>query len=260
MAFLLLDHFGVSTTDVLTGREVDTALVQQLNGMVERVNNHEPIQYVLGYAWFYGLKVTVDPSVLIPRPETEGLVDILLDRFKNGQKIRALDLCTGSGAIAVALAVSRPDWEVTATDFSTNALQTARYNATEQGAAVRLILHDTLSAVPPAPGTVHAIVSNPPYIPLSEKSTLPEHVLMHEPSMALFTTDEEGMEFYQAIARIALQCLEPSGLLAVEVHERGASAVAAIFTDAGFRSVDVEKDQFGKPRYVTALSPAGKPA
>ncbi|MFM7328994.1 MAG: peptide chain release factor N(5)-glutamine methyltransferase [Bacteroidota bacterium] len=260
MTFMLLDHFGISTTDVLTGREIDSGIIQQLNAMVSRVNNHEPIQYVLGYAWFHGLKLKVDPSVLIPRPETEGLVELVLDRFKEQEDIRVSDLCTGSGAIAVALANSRPGWLITATDFSIDALQTARSNAAEQRVVINLILHDALSAIPPVQGSFHAIVSNPPYIPLSEKSTLAEHVVAHEPSMALFTADAAGMEFYQAIARIAMQCLAPSGLLAVEIHERGAAAVAKIFTDTGFSSVEVIKDQFGKDRYVTALSAKGKPA
>ena len=252
MAFLVLEHFGISTTDVLTGKEVEADRVTELDRVIARVNDGEPVQYVLGEAWFYGMKFRVDPSVLIPRPETEVLVDLALTARPAVETIRVLDLCTGSGAIAVAIARSRPGWSVTATDLSDAALKTARDNAQALNAAVTFLQHDTLSGDPPISEQVDIIVSNPPYIPVRERDSMPRHVVGYEPSMALFTSDAEGLEFYRAISSIALQALTPEGSLAVEIHEQAGKAVAQVFLQAGFHTVEVKKDQFGKERYVTA--------
>ncbi len=252
MAFLVLEHFGISTTDVLTGKEVEADRVTGLDRVIARVNDGEPVQYVLGEAWFYGMKFRVDPSVLIPRPETEWLVDRALTAGVADQKIRVLDLCTGSGAIAVAIARSRPGWSITATDLSAAALKTAYDNAQALNAPVTFLQHDTLSGEPPVPERVDVIVSNPPYIPMRERDSMPHHVVGHEPSMALFTADVEGLEFYRSISSIAREGLVTGGTLAVEIHEQAGMAVVRLFIEAGFLTVEVIKDQFGKERYVTA--------
>jgi len=252
MAFMVLDHLGISGTDVVMDREVNDGVQADAASIIRRVNQGEPIQYVLGYAWFHGLKFRVGPSVLIPRPETEWLVDMVIHTLGEQEAVRVLDLGTGSGAIAIAVARARPGWMVTATDLSSDALQLASNNAQENGVNVRFMQHDMRSGEVPDSGPFQVMVSNPPYIPLSEKDSLPLNVAGHEPHTALFTSDPEGLEFYQAIARMATSGLVPGGLLAVEIHEKNGPAVAVIFSGAGLETVKVIRDTFGKERYVTA--------
>ena len=210
----------------------------------------EPIQYVLGVAEFCGLRLRVAPGVLIPRPETELLVEEAERLAPEGARV--LDLCTGSGCIAWALATRRPDLRVTAVDLSPEALAIAASQRTflHTDATVDFIQADILSA--PADNPVFdLIVSNPPYIRESEKALMRPNVLDHEPAMALFVPDEDPLCFYRAIACWAQAQLLPGGRGLVEINETLGPETAAVFTSAGFDDVAVLSDFAEKDRFVS---------
>jgi release factor glutamine methyltransferase len=198
----------------------------------------------------------VNPGVLIPRPETEELVLLVTDHFKerNTSAPRLLDIGTGSGCISITLALEIPEATVFATDVSKEALVTATENAAMLDARVKFFNSDILTNDIPV-GELDAIVSNPPYIPLSEKETMKNNVIRFEPSLALFVPDEDPMKFYKAICGRALGALIPGGLLVFEINERLGSDVVNVLTRAGFHNVQIVKDLFGKERIVKGLRP-----
>jgi release factor glutamine methyltransferase len=257
MAYIILmNTLGLSRTDVLTERNVEVASPadESIKSAVRRINSQEPIQYVFGWTEFYGRKFEVNPAVLIPRPETEELVSLVKAHIKEKKiaKPRILDIGTGSGCIAVTLALEIPGSKVFATDVSQNALETARQNATALNAAVGFfnnnVLEDDLPVL-----TLDVVVSNPPYIPLGEKASMKDNVTRFEPSQALFVSDEDPLIFYKAIAAKASACLDSGGLLAAEINERFGSDVTRIFEDSGFEDVRIQKDLFHKERIVKGL-------
>lgn len=221
--------------------------------IVERLKRSEPIQYIFGEAFFYDLAFRVGPPVLIPRPETEELVDRIV-RQQTGRKIRLLDIGTGSGCIAVTLGKRLSGADVTAVDLSEAALAVAGDNATRHGVAVRLIRADILDAGNwnEIPGPYDVIVSNPPYVTESEKSAMERNVLDYEPALALFVPDDDPLRFYRAIARLGQQKLAPGGYLYFEINARYGAATAALLESEGYRPVRVVRDLSGKDRIVEA--------
>ena len=250
--------FALSRTDVLLGRmdSMSPAMQRRWQGILHRLHEGEPVQYVLGEADFLGRAFRVTPDVLIPRPETEELVRRILSR--SVMPFRALDLCTGSGCIAVSLALA--GCEVTATDISTQALAVARDNAKRLGAAVTFLWDDLLatallgSDTPLSCSDFSLIVSNPPYVTESERADMSPHVLHHEPSLALFVHGDPLL-FYRHIARVARALLRPGGLLAVEANRNYVTDVAELFKNNGFIEVNTYEDQFRNPRFVFAEAP-----
>jgi len=211
-----------------------------------------PLQHLEGHAEFRGLEFEVNADVLIPRPETEDLVQLVLDAGLPGSA-RIADLGTGSGCIAVALAVERPSWRVSAIDLSTAALRVAARNAARHGAAERVtaIARD-FAVVPDAErGVYDAVVSNPPYVPEDEWRGLQPEVRDHEPKLAL-VPGPTGNEAYAAVAEAASSMLRPGGLLALELGWKSESAVRAIVAGAGFQEIEVRPDLQGIPRVLTA--------
>ena len=257
MAYIILENMlRVSRTDVLSERDapVTTADENAIRNTVRRINNHEPIQYVFGWTEFYGRKFNVNPDVLIPRPETEELVSQVKEytKGKNISGPRILDIGTGSGCIAITLALEIRGSKVFATDISEKALETARQNAAALNAAVGFFNNNIIDQdIPVEP--LDVVISNPPYIPLSEKPSMKNNVIKFEPAHALFVSDEDPVVFYRAIAKKAFASLQSGGLLAVEINERFGSDVASILTDLGFADVRILKDLFNKERIVKGI-------
>lgn len=216
-----------------------------------RLRKGEPLQYVLGHTWFMGLELRVAPGVLIPRPETEELVDLI---HRSGHIPRSvIDIGTGSGCIALALRKLFPKAEVYGLDVSEEALAIAQGNGAKLGLAVHWVQADVRIAEEPLPAKVDLVVSNPPYIPHSEATTLETHVRDHEPHLALFVTDGDPLEFYRVIARKAWDALVPGGALWFEGHYRHAHAVGAMLSELGFLNVGVQEDLSGSPRFIQAM-------
>ena len=208
-----------------------------------------PVQYVTGRTEFCDMTFHVDGSVLIPRPETEELVLWAEQCAAGFQRPRILDVCTGSGCIAIVLAAHLPQAKVTALDISHAALETARRNASMNGVRIRFIEDDALNGMPSLAGeTFDIIVSNPPYIPHSEIESMHVNVTRYEPHEALFVDDADPLVFYRAIARAARTMLSEGGSLLFEVHEAWAERTAEMLRREGFGQTEVRNDLFGKPR------------
>ena len=208
-----------------------------------------PVQYVTGKTEFCDMTFHVDGSVLIPRPETEELVLWAEQCAADHRNPRILDVCTGSGCIAIVLAAHLPQAEVTALDISHAALETARRNASMNGVRIRFIEDDALNGMPSLAGeTFDIIVSNPPYIPHSEIESMHVNVTRYEPHEALFVDDADPLVFYRAIARAARTMLSEGGSLFFEVHEAWAERTAEMLRGEGFGQTEVRIDMFGKPR------------
>lgn len=230
--------------------EIPDDRLDGLRGDVARLSSGEPVQYVLGYADFFGRRFNVSPSVLIPRPETEMLVRDALDEGRRyGGNVRVLDLCTGSGCIAWSLALELPSSEVVAVDISPEALDVARSQFPEGGP--EFVQADVLSCGDGfGRGKFDIVVSNPPYIMEGEKSLMRSNVLDYEPSLALFVPDADPLVFYRAVAGWLDSCLAPEGCCLVEINESLGPETAAVFRSAGYANVSIRKDFYGKDRFL----------
>ena len=268
------ERFGLSQTDLLLGK--DTTLSSrdraEFKKIAERLLTGEPVQHVLGYAYFCGHRFRVTPDVLIPRPETEELTRWAIDELNTLnpqpsslnrplQGTTLLDLCTGSGCIAVSLALAFPQAHVVGIDISDAALSIARDNARSLNASnVDFLEYNILSedaeSSPPWGELERGftlLVSNPPYVRDCEASEMSPTVLDHEPSLALFVPDDDPLRFYRAIAAIGQRCLCPGTPVLVEVNTALAGATRQLFIDAGYHDVEVRDDQFSRPRMVKAV-------
>jgi release factor glutamine methyltransferase len=216
------------------------------------LTKNEPVQYVLHESWFCGMKFYVDEHVLIPRPETEELVEWVATSTAPAS-LAILDVGTGSGCIAISLKKRLPAALVHACDVSPDALKVARRNASTLGADIDFLLLDILdSSLWKDLPRLDLIVSNPPYIPIKEKHAMSSHVVDHEPHLALFVKDDDPGIFYQAIARLGQERLSPGGTLYAEIHEDLAGLVVGLFKKAGYQEITVRKDMQGKNRMVKA--------
>ena len=251
---LLEDALGISPAMLYISLEqaVEAAQAQRVLSAAAQLRQGRPIQHILGYAEFCGLKLRVDGRVLIPRPETEELVEWTLQHANAGAALRLLDVGTGSGCIAVAIAKRRPDAEVCAWDVSEEALTVARKNARLNGAPVRFEKRDVLRYAGCSTPAYDFIVSNPPYVCESEKAQLHDNVLRYEPHAALFVEDGNPLIFYSAIAELAQTALREKGEIFVEVNERLGQAAMEVFIRSGFPSVALRSDVNGKPRMIRA--------
>lgn len=224
--------------------------------MAERCAAHEPVQYVTGYTEFRGLHLQLSPQVLIPRPETEQLVDVALETVGRELSFRILDIGTGSGCIALAMKQAIPDADVTACDISRSALRIAKANATQNGLEIQCVAADLLATdfVSSVGSGYDLVIANPPYIPDHERSELPRMVRDYEPETALFC-GEDPRKFYRAISRhIADGLLGHRGVLALETHADYAESVGILFEQHGGLQVQVKQDFAGLPRFVLARS------
>ena len=266
---LIEELFGLSYADIVCGatEQLSADDTLRLDTAVRRIEQGEPLQHVLGYADFCGNRFSVNSSVLIPRPETEWLVDegaklmdgcIASDETQHKaphSPKRILDIGTGSGCIAISLKLRLGDAYVEAWDISEEALRTAQDNADALKAEVVFRKRDALRADNIA-APWDLIVSNPPYICDSERSAMDDNVLLHEPHTALFVPDDDPLRFYRAIARYALLTLNIGGSLLFECNTRYAEATGAMLSDMGFEEVTVSDDCFSLPRFVRGSSPS----
>lgn len=238
---------GFSYSDLILAPD-EPLEIERLEQIIEELASGRPLQYVLGHAEFCGLDFHVREGVLIPRPETEELVQwIVLENHLPNPSI--LDVGTGSGAIAIALAHLLPAAQVTAVDLSPQALTIARDNAQRLQTKVSFEEADALGELFPGEREqFDLIVSNPPYIPERERALMRPNVTEHEPSLALFVPDDDPLLFYRSIARNARRLLRPEGSLYFEIHEDFAEAIARMLTEEGFPSTEIRKDINDKNR------------
>lgn len=256
---LLEDAFGITLADVYAGkvREFSPHELERLHSMADRLEKGEPVQYVAGTAQFGGLTFEVSPGVLIPRPETLELVEWAAGDFstrtgKGNRHMRVLDIGTGSGCIAVTMAVRLAGAQVTAVDISEKALGVARRNAARNGVQVEFAVCDILSPGADIAGNFDVIMSNPPYVCRSERAGMHRNVLDYEPHEALFVDDTDPLVFYRAIARFAAAHLASGGAVYVEINRRFGRETADVFSAAGFASVELRKDSADNPRMIKA--------
>lgn len=247
---LLEDLFGVDREEILLAstQSVDK---DKLDLSIEKLLNHEPIQYVTGVAHFYGRTFRIQRGALIPRPETEELVDLIV-RENRVSVPKILDVGVGSGCIAISLALALQG-DVSGTDVSTDALIIASGNAANLGANVEFIRHDILNE-PLAVGNLDVLVSNPPYIPESDRKDMAANVLQFEPSTALFVPNDDPLVFYKSIAKAGRHSLKSTGKLYFEIHEQFGHEVKQLLEELGYTGVRIHKDMQGKERMVSAIN------
>jgi release factor glutamine methyltransferase len=249
---LMLDKYGISAIDLITN--IETAIdFKTLDEDIKLLNQKVPIQHVVGLAYFLDRPFTVSKDVLIPRPETEELVSLLLTAYRPQHvNPKILDIGTGSGCIAISMALGIPNAQVVAFDISENALSVARKNGVLNNAKVDFQLHDILRE----PTTVHKsydlIVSNPPYVKEAEKVEMDAHVLDHEPHLALFVTNNDPLIFYRRIAAFAAKNLSESGVLAFEINNSLGNETLEEVKKHGFTFSELRQDFFGKDRFIFA--------
>ena len=235
--------------------EVSEEASAEALGAFGRMASGEPIQYIIGKAYFYDREFKVTPDVLIPRPETELLVREAVNwaRRSGRRSLRILDLCTGSGCIAWSMALELPGSEVTAVDISDGALAVAAGQKFECDNAPKFIKADVLAGPVEGLGAFDMILSNPPYVMDSEKALMRRNVLDHEPWLALFVSDDDPLIFYRAVAAWAKQLLKSDGLCLVEINESLGRQTAKVFEDTGFRDVEVLQDLNSRDRFIRAI-------
>ena len=246
------DVFNYDPVDVALRQESELPefAQQRVSDMISRLRRHEPLQYIVGSARFHGHKFKVTPAVLIPRPETEQLVDLIVDE-NPASDLRVLDMGTGSGCIAISLARALKFAQVDALDVSRDALAVARENAAALKVKVRFFESDMLLPQPAA--TYDIIVSNPPYICWSERESMERNVKDYEPGQALFVPDNDPLLFYKSIAPYAMQSLAKGGCLYLEINQRFGAEVKRLLEENGFDEVRIIEDSFGKVRFAAAV-------
>jgi release factor glutamine methyltransferase len=256
-AALLLRHvLAISHAAQLAEPERELTTEQQatFDALILRRIANEPIQYITGEQEFYGLTLRVTPAVLIPRPETEHLVEAVLAELNLAQSLRILDVGTGSGAIAIALAFHLPNAQITAVDLSAAALEVAAANTARHALAgrIRYLKSDLLDAFPPDEAPFAAIVSNPPYVPAADRASLHPQVRDHEPAAALFA-GPDGLDIYRRLIPQARAALQPNGLLALEIGHGQSEAIASLLS--GWKELRFLDDLQHIPRIALARKP-----
>ena len=253
--------YGMTLTDIICGKvnELSADEGKKMEEIIERLQNAEPVQYILGEADFAGRTFHVEPGVLIPRPETAELCRWIEEE---ASKKRILDICTGSGCIAITLALDMEDAEVEGWDISEDALRVAQTNATTMNARnVKVVHHDALSLTKDLKDIRESIsvnekwdviVSNPPYICEKEKKDMEKNVLEHEPGIALFVPDEDPLLFYRAIAEYAAIALKPGGCLYFEINPIYEKEMRKMLSAFQFIHIETREDAFGKKRMMKA--------
>lgn len=253
MAKLLLTRvFDMPAIELYAGKDNSFSVNERnrLDDILVRLQKYEPIQYIIGVEDFYGLTFEVDRNVLIPRPETEELVDWVI-RENIGRGMRILDIGTGSGCIAISLAKNLEEAEVVSWDVSEGALQVAARNCRRNNVEVRLEEKDVLQAIP-SDEQFDVIVSNPPYITEKEKAEMEANVLDWEPGMALFVPDDDPLLFYRRIAELGRRMLAPQGRLYFEINREYGQQTTDMLKELGYRNIELKKDISQNDRMIKA--------
>lgn len=254
MLYRALEHYlGLSRMEVALSRKQNLRDSQRLllEETLERLQKQEPIQYILGKTEFYELELHLNSATLIPRPETEELVRWIIEEGKDLPSPKVLDIGTGSGCIAIATAKNLLSAKVQALDFSIQALEMATSNAKRNQVEVDFYQQDILGPQG-LKEKYDIIVSNPPYVRELEKAEIEINVLGYEPHAALFVSDQDPLIFYRKIAELAIVNLLPKGLLFLEINQYLGKETVALLKDAGFKSVELRQDMFGKDRMIKA--------
>ena len=250
---LLVEVFDFSTLELYGGKDKEISGKRRdvLDEMIRRLKKNEPIQYIIGVESFCGLTFEVNPSVLIPRPETQELVGWIAGDCEGRGACRILDIGTGSGCIPVSLAHRLPKAEVESWDISEDALQVARRNAERNGVEVLFRQKDVLKASPDE-ARYDVIVSNPPYIAEKEKVDMEANVLDWEPSIALFVPDEDPLLFYRTIAQLGCSMLKEGGALYFEINRAYGQETIQMLEAMGYKDIELRKDSWGNDRMMKA--------
>jgi len=252
---LLMSRMKLDSTAYLLASEAEVSdeVLEQLRSDIQRLSMHEPLQYVLGNTSFYGLEIQCNPAALIPRPETEELVDWVLSEVQL-PSCALIDLGTGTGCIPLAIKAKRPSWQVSAIDVSEEALALARTNALSLVLDVHFEAADLLKDFSDLAikDKFNVVISNPPYIPNADAMSMLPNVLNHEPHLALFVPDSDPLLFYRRIVAFSEQYLEKEGYVFVEIHEDLSDETIQLFHQAGFANIELRKDLQGKPRMIKA--------
>jgi release factor glutamine methyltransferase len=251
---ILLETTGLSATDLLTepGKQITKSTWDKIKKICAELKDKRPIQYILGKTEFYGLEMRVNKHTLIPRQETEELVDLIIrDNKKTGLKV--LDIGTGCGAIAISLCLRLNDAEVSATDISEDALIIARHNCKVHNCRISFKKENILEFIPQGEELFDLVVSNPPYVRESEKRNMHENVLSYEPHSALFVPDSDPLKFYRSIGSSAIKLLKPGGCLYLEINEALGKETGALISETGFKDIRIIKDLNNKDRILKAV-------
>ena len=248
-------YLNLSRVDVALNRNeiISKVNIVKFDRVIDRLKTFEPIQYIIGETEFFGLPFKVNSHTLIPRPETEELVQLILDevsQFKNkSELLEVLDIGTGSGCIAISLAKNLPRAQVSALDISNDALMVAKKNAEINQVSLSFFECNILTCQS-LPRNYDIIVSNPPYVRELEKEFMEANVLAHEPGLALFVEDSDPLLFYRKIAALAKVNLKPNGALFFEINEYLGEDMASLLEDMGFQRIEIKKDIYGKDRIL----------
>ena len=258
IAEVLIEHVtNQSRIELLINKSymLSDSQLKFLDESIERLQKHEPVQYITHESWFANMKFYVDHNVLIPRPETEELVDWIIKEVRNKKpELRILDIGTGSGCIAISLKKNLPDSEVWGCDVSEEALNIARMNADALNATIDFVPLDFLDKKQQGQlPKVDIIVSNPPYVTPEEKKEMRKNVTDYEPSAALFVPDGDPLIFYKAISDFGKEKLNGNGSIYAEINENLGEQVKSLFTEEGYKSVELKKDLQGKNRMIKVI-------
>ncbi len=253
--FLILEQFrNLKRIDLALQPDLEftEAEISQWNLVLEQLKIEIPIQYILGKTHFYGLEFQVNPNVLIPRPETEELVDWIIKTNSNGNlsPIKIIDIGTGSGCIAISLAKNLPNASVFALDVSKKALEIAQINALQNETKITFIENNILETTN-FEQQFDVIVSNPPYVRNLEKAEIKKNVFENEPHLALFVADDNALLFYRKIAQIAMKNLQPSGQLFFEINQYLGKETLDLLADLGFQNIELRQDIYGNDRMIS---------
>lgn len=243
-ALLLNEPQLVSESDLLFFRSI-----------VKRLLQNEPFQHIIGSTYFYDLKLKTDKRALVPRPETEELVDWVVTDQKENKPSKIADICSGSGCIALALKSVLPATEITAIELSDAALALGNENAKNLGLNIHFVQKNVFDSFDEFTSDYAVWVTNPPYIPESDRAEMHENVLSFDPEMALFVPNEDPLLFYREIGKKALHHLKHQGVLYAEIHERFAAETHQLLKEIGFDSIEIKKDLQGKDRMIKAVKP-----
>lgn len=259
IAALMVEHVAKKKMQQIKQEIITADEAQEIDRILKQLLTHRPLQYVLNEAWFYGLKFEVNETVLIPRPETEELVDWIIKEVRSkkyevrSEALTILDIGTGSGCIPVALKKNLPETEVSAIDVCSEALHTAIINAVNNETDINFQLLDFLNESKwDQLSKYDIIVSNPPYIKTTEANTMSKHVLEFEPHKALFVPDEDALLFYRKIADFALHHLQSNGAVYVEINQQLGKETVELFQQKGF-TVELRNDMSGNERMIKAF-------
>ena len=258
MFYLMIEHFLGLERFILA---IDPGIVitkdeeQYMFEGLSKLKNEQPIQYVLGETTFMDLKIMVNESVLIPRPETEELVNWVLEDIENlDDNLKIIDIGTGSGCIAISLSKLKPNLKVTAMDISNSAIEVAEKNALKNNVDIEFIQADILK-IPSLKENYDIIVSNPPYVREMEKDKMHNNVLKNEPYLALYVPNEDPLLFYRPLAKLAKNSLTPKGVLYMEINQYLGEEVKEVLEESGFAEIELRKDIFGNDRMIKARQP-----